>query len=1473
MFKLDTKILARLKKTKLLKKRKEVYTIVGSIIFVVIVAGSIATFNILVSNSYKLSASIQNLVGPPDQSLLKQFAYDKKTASYILGQSSINKSSTEFPGMGHQSGHLTIGYNPNGRLPFSVKLPTNINSGITTYDNKSNLSFTMIPLFKTLPGQYVSNHLVYPIGVNGPKLIYTVKANGTKEDIVYSKAPNSIVLRFKLKLPSSLEARMMPGGNLGIYSANPALFGNISYGSLSDQQAVISARENSVKNNLVFVLPALKIFTDNGKVSSASHNLKISLSGDIVTISASRLNQIHGSFSIDPSIVVVSASNWQLGNNESDIQIDTTNNQITEGSLTGGSAGSWSTTTALPAAVYSATTVVYNGYIYEIGGYTTTLSPVVDYATISAGTIGAWNPTTSLPLGTYYATSVVYNGYIYEIGGNDGSGSPSVTVVDYAQVNSNGTLGAWTATTSLPTAASVATSVVYNGYIYEMGGNDSTGTVMANVYYAPVNANGTLGAWTATTSLPVATKLATSVVYNGYIYEMGGNNGTAGVTTVYYVPINSNGSLGAWITTTALPAAYASASGGVYNGYIYLITSTAHYAPINSDGTIGAWTATNGVGVSVTRATSAVLNGYVYELAGTQNGTNVATVTSVAINPVGYLGVWTATTSLPAITAYATSVAYNGYLFEIGGQTTSTSPVTTVDSALICTTANSGIGGCTGVAGAIGTWTATTSLPVATSESSSIEYNGYVYEIGGLTSAATAVVYYAQITGGTLGTWNTTTSLPAATFNSASITANGYVYEIGGAITSHNKTVTQSAVYYALICTTLNSGVGGCTGTAGTLGTWSTTTSLPVTTDVSTATTNNTYVYLVGGYNGTSIIATVYYALICTTLNSGVGGCTGTAGTLGTWSTTTSLPTATDYDSVQVNNGYLYEIGGYTTASTAVVQYALINSNGTLGAWTTTAALPTGTAVITSAVYGGFLYKIGGYTTANVATVDYAQINNGGPGTLSSWNTTTSLPAATDAATSVAYNGYVYEIGGNSGSVSAVVDYAPINSNGTLGTWTATTSLPAATDAATSVAYNGYVYEIGGYTTATTAVVDYALICTSTNSGLGGCTGTAGALGTWTATTSLPAAVQNATSVAYNGYVYEIGGGNTVVDYALICTSTNSGLGGCTGTAGALGTWTATTSLPTMGWYATSVAYNGYLYEIGGNSGSNPTSLVYYAPISSNGALGTWTATTSLINIINGTLGDSMATSVAYNGYVYEIEGSANSTAATGVEYAPINSDGTLGNWTETSVPATGLYMATSVVYNGYVYEIGGATISGSTLQSTVSYAGLQSLPRVGRYSMLLDFTGSSTNDPTPIEILVNGGACNSGLCTTNLTNPGLGGISGPGGIRVRYEFASNACTTFNSQTKLPLGLSFLGLPKPLVFTSNGCGSTTNIGRYMFVTYILDDTQTATFPDVFGNRSSLSYSTVYYHPASAYRLRGGKTFSNGSLQTLDAPPL
>ena len=249
-----------------------------------------------------------------------------------------------------------------------------------------------------------------------------------------------------------------------------------------------------------------------------------------------------------------------------------------------------------------------------------------------------------------------------------------------------------------------------------------------------------------------------------------------------------------------------------------------------------------------------------------------------------------------------------------------------------------------------------------------------------------------------------------------------------------------------------------------------------------------------------------------------------------------------------------------------------------------TSSLPTATWGATSVVYNGYVYEIGGYNgSAYVATVDYAPINSNG--TIGTWTATTPLLVAVDLATSVVYNGYVYEIGGWNGSANfATVDYAPINSNGTIGSWTATTSLPVATSSATSVVYNGYVYEIGGDTTATVATVDYAPILSS------------GALGTWTATTSLPVATYLATSVVYNGYVYEIGGYNgsvnfTTVDYAPILSS------------GTLGTWLATTSLPQAIRAATSVVYNGYLYEIGGYTTATVATVYYFKAMAEGGLL------------------------------------------------------------------------------------------------------------------------------------------------------------------------------------------------------------------------------------------------------------------------------
>ena len=293
----------------------------------------------------------------------------------------------------------------------------------------------------------------------------------------------------------------------------------------------------------------------------------------------------------------------------------------------------WNSTNSLTQTTTSATSVVYNGYVYEIGGYKgSTFLSTVEYAPLNNnGTIGSWIQTTSLPTATAHATSVVYNGYVYEIGGCPTT-CPTATV-DYAPINSNGTLGSWTQTTSLPTATDAATSVIYNGYVYEIEGYTGF-AYLSTVDYAPINSNGTLGSWTQTTSLPTATYGSTSVVYNGYVYEIGGCATTCPLTTVDYAPINSNGTLGSWNSTTSLLTATQSATSVVYNGYIYEIggcscttaTTTVDYALINSNGTLGTWTQTTSLPTATQSATSVVYNGYIYEIGGYNNNSSLNTV-------------------------------------------------------------------------------------------------------------------------------------------------------------------------------------------------------------------------------------------------------------------------------------------------------------------------------------------------------------------------------------------------------------------------------------------------------------------------------------------------------------------------------------------------------------------------------------------------------------------------------------------------------------------------------------------------------------------------------------------------------------------------------------------------------------------------------------------------------------------------------
>jgi len=294
----------------------------------------------------------------------------------------------------------------------------------------------------------------------------------------------------------------------------------------------------------------------------------------------------------------------------------------------------------------------------------------------SLGDVGAWADTTSLPQNLTYSNSVTYNGFAYTIGGDNGVSL--VNTVYSAPLNLDGTVGAWTATTSLPQPLSGSTSVVYNDYVYVIGGYNGSSPLLDTVYSAPLNLDGTVGAWTTSVNtLPQTINDAISIAYDGYVYVMGGDNGSAQSTTVYSAPVN-NGTVGAWATSAnTLPQGLSYTSTITYNGYVYVIgglgsieySDSVYSAPLGVNGTIGTWaTSPNSLPQVLLGHNAVSYNGYVYVIGGDSNSGLSDIVYSAPLGVNGTIGTWaTSPNSLPQVLRFASAITYNGYVYNIGG--------------------------------------------------------------------------------------------------------------------------------------------------------------------------------------------------------------------------------------------------------------------------------------------------------------------------------------------------------------------------------------------------------------------------------------------------------------------------------------------------------------------------------------------------------------------------------------------------------------------------------------------------------------------------------------------------------------------------------------------------------------------------------------------------------------------------------------
>ncbi|HEY5667894.1 MAG TPA: hypothetical protein VIR03_01890 [Candidatus Saccharimonadales bacterium] len=318
--------------------------------------------------------------------------------------------------------------------------------------------------------------------------------------------------------------------------------------------------------------------------------------------------------------------------------------------------------------------------------------------------------------------------------------------------NGNPALSTWqTSPNTLPAAVYGAGVVTSNGYIYVIGGQTDNATYSAAIYYAKINGDGSIGAWvTSSVSLPAVLTRASVVYAHGYIYVIGGWNGSS-LTTAYYTRVNSDGTLNAFQTTTALGTARSNAGTAYANGYIYMV---------------GGYTTTV-----------------------------VSSILYAKINPDGTLGSWATTTNALTTATYRPNVLMaNGRMYVIGGQTTSayTSGVTTTMYAPISPASGNTTAAFTG----------TGALPVKDTLGTAVMANGYMYMLAGSVdgSSSSQSVFYGQVANGGTVTWSNASlvkPVPSPRNDAMSVVVNGYIYVIGGASGAPASSTATSTVYYA----------------------------------------------------------------------------------------------------------------------------------------------------------------------------------------------------------------------------------------------------------------------------------------------------------------------------------------------------------------------------------------------------------------------------------------------------------------------------------------------------------------------------------------------------------------------------------------------------------------------------------------------------------------------------------------------------
>lgn len=292
-------------------------------------------------------------------------------------------------------------------------------------------------------------------------------------------------------------------------------------------------------------------------------------------------------------------------------------------------------------------------------------------------TFGAWIPGVGLPVQLSGFSLLVTKDRIFTIGGYS-SGSV-LSKIHTAPLNNDGTIGTWSEAGNIPTPLYDTSLVVTKNKVYLMGGKDTANNNVNTVYSTSINTDGTLGSWSSETSFGLAKSACVSFITNGYIYLLGGTN-----STIYRCSIDTDGNMSSsWIAVGNIPInsiEYSSIALTLNKVYLIggklgaTVLSTVYVADIDNNGVLGSWSVNRySLPISLYKASVLVTKNSILVFGGTTDGTTgLRNLIDFKLNVDGTTeGTIANTTFLPANNFDFKTLITSAKFYTIGGNGTS----------------------------------------------------------------------------------------------------------------------------------------------------------------------------------------------------------------------------------------------------------------------------------------------------------------------------------------------------------------------------------------------------------------------------------------------------------------------------------------------------------------------------------------------------------------------------------------------------------------------------------------------------------------------------------------------------------------------------------------------------------------------------------------------------------------------------------